>query len=44
MIASNLEPANHELVQGFEAAQAAGAKDVVVAREHPLAELQAEAA
>jgi succinoglycan biosynthesis transport protein ExoP len=44
VIASNLEPANHALVAAFEAAQAAGASDVVVAREHPLPEMQAEAA
>ena len=44
VIASNLEPANKELVEAFEAAQAAGATDVVVAREHALSELQAEAA
>jgi succinoglycan biosynthesis transport protein ExoP len=44
VIASNLEPANQDLVQAFEAAQAAGGKDVVVAREHAVTEMSAEAA
>jgi MinD-like ATPase involved in chromosome partitioning or flagellar assembly len=44
VIASNLEPASQHLVQAFEAAQAAGGKDVIVAREHALPEQAAEAA
>jgi succinoglycan biosynthesis transport protein ExoP len=44
VIASNLEPASQQLVQAFEAAQAAGGKDVIVAREHALPEQAAEAA
>jgi uncharacterized protein involved in exopolysaccharide biosynthesis/Mrp family chromosome partitioning ATPase len=44
VIASNLEPANQDLVQAFEAVQAAGGVDVIVAREHALPEVAAEAA
>ena len=34
IIASNLEPANPDLVRRYEAAKAAGATQVIVAREH----------
>lgn len=44
VIASNLEPASHMLVQAYEAAREAGSPDVVVAREQPLADLDSEAA
>ncbi len=44
VIASNLEPASHVLVQAYEAAREAGAPDVVVAREQPLNDLDSEAA
>lgn len=44
VIASNLEPASQDLVRAFEATQAAGARDVIVAREHALSEVAAEAA
>ena len=44
VIASNLEPASQVLVQAYEAAREAGSTDVVVAREHPLADLDSEAA
>ena len=44
VIASNLEPANHDLVGVFEAAQDAGAPEVLVAREHTLPEPLAQAA
>jgi hypothetical protein len=44
VIASNLEPASQDLVRAFEATQAAGAKDVIVAREHALPDVAAEAA
>ncbi len=44
VIASNLEPASHVLVQAYEAAREAGSPDVVVAREQPLADLDSEAA
>ncbi|HEY0354128.1 MAG TPA: lipopolysaccharide biosynthesis protein, partial [Enterovirga sp.] len=44
VIASNLEPASQALVRAFETVQGAGAKDVIVAREHALPETAAEAA
>ena len=39
VLASNLEPASPVLVEAYERVKAAGAKDVVVAREHPALEL-----
>ena len=39
VIASDLEPANPDLVTSYERAQSAGAKDIVVAREHAAGDL-----
>ena len=40
VIASDLEPANPDLVASYERAQSAGAKDIVVAREHAAGDLE----
>ena len=44
VIASNLEPANHDLVRTYEETQEAGASDVMVAREQATTEVGSQAA
>ena len=44
VIASNLEPANQDLVRAYEEAQSAGALDVVVAREQAMPQADSQAA
>jgi hypothetical protein len=44
VIASNLEPANQDLVRAYEDAQEAGASDVMVAREQAAPQLGSQAA
>ena len=44
VIASNLEPANSDLVRVYEEAKDAGALDVLVAREQPVPEIGSQAA